>query len=240
MIWLCAVFHGCNNWSYTISSNFHVVIMANGHVQNCDPDFRFPPFSTSSWLPDKKKFQALAEMRHSLKPPLGLNQTVKMISTVSTEVTIYKLNFTKISTVILPFDRCKSVTKTQFPFENSWPAGGVIYFLLHQIWPQQDHSHLEPAGPRYLDLTIYRRWGRSWRLNPWSRQRRKGSSATSCRRRKTMMTSPWRALTTSPETTPCASSRRPTGAACRSLRAPLAVMGGGSTSEHSVRLAKKL
>ena len=86
----------------------------HGHVQNCDHDFRFPSFSTCSWLPDKKKIQALAEMRHSLKPPLGLNQTVKMISTVSTEVTIYKLNFTKICTVTLPFDRCKSVTKLNF------------------------------------------------------------------------------------------------------------------------------
>ena len=45
-------------------------------------------------------------MRHSLRPPLGLNQTVKMISTVSTDVTLYA--------VALPIDRCKSVTKLNF------------------------------------------------------------------------------------------------------------------------------
>lgn len=48
-------------------------------------------------------------MRHSLRPPLGLNQTVKTISTVSTEVTIYA--------VALPLNRCKSVTKLNFHYK---------------------------------------------------------------------------------------------------------------------------
>jgi hypothetical protein len=211
-------------WYYYIHISCQCHVMANGHARTVIMVLgaHHFPHVVVGCLTKCFFFQVVAETRRSMKPPPGWNQTAKMISTASTEVNW--IHNQKASSTLIS------------RFLTGGGGGGVIDFLLHvQIWRLRDRSHPDPAAGtlRHLDPAIYRRWRRSSRPNPWSR---KGGWATSCGRRKTTMTTTTTPPSTaSPETTPCAWARRPTGAACRGSRGPLAATGGRSASEVLIR-----